>query len=134
VTFTMPFDEELFALAMDHSSSPELPALKKRFAGFSICKDMATAAAFGYLAAMRDAEKQEEKEEEEVTVFDQVCAVMEQLLEGQYGSCSEEAVDLTMGIIYNWLHKQFIKEGYSGPVFDTLAECFGPFVKPGVIH
>jgi hypothetical protein len=133
VTFTMPFDEELFALAMDHSSSPELPALKKRFAGFSICKDMATAAAFGYLAAMRDAEKQEEKEEEEMTVFDQVCAVMDDLLEEDGCSCTEEAVDLTMGIIYNWLHERFVEEGFSGPVFDTLAESFGPFVKPGVI-
>jgi hypothetical protein len=129
----MPFHEELFALSMDYAGSPELPALKKRFEGFSICKDMATAAAFGYLAAMRDAEKQEEKEEEEVTVFDQVCAVMDDLLEENGCSCTEEAVDLTMGIIYNWLHEQFVEEGYSGPVFDTLAECFGPFVKPGVI-
>jgi hypothetical protein len=30
----MPFDEELFGLAMDFANSPELPALKQRFKGF----------------------------------------------------------------------------------------------------
>jgi hypothetical protein len=58
----MTFDEELFNLAVDFASSPELPGLKKRFVGFAACSDHATAAAFGYLAAMKDVEEQEKKE------------------------------------------------------------------------
>ena len=123
----MPFNEELFGLAMDFANSPELPVLKKRFKGFEACKDMATAAAFGYLAAMKDAEKKEEGP----CIFDQLCAVFDHFLENDLSS--EESVEITMGLVYNWLNKEFIEEGFAGTVIDALAERFASYVKPGVI-
>jgi len=123
----MSFDEELFGLAMDFANSPELPVLKKRFKGFEACKDMATAAAFGYLAAMKDAEKKEEGP----CIFDQLCAVFDQRLENDLSS--EESVEIVMGLIYNWLNKEFIEEDFIDTVIDALAEKFTPYVKPGVI-
>jgi len=123
----MSFDEELFSLAMDFANSPELPVLKKRFKGFEACKDMATAAAFGYLAAMKDAEKKEEGP----CIFDQLCAVFDQHLENDLSS--EESVEIVMGLIYNWLNKEFIEEDFIDTVIDALAEKFTPYVKPGVI-
>ena len=123
----MSFDEELFGLAMDFANSPELPVLKKRFKGFEACKDMATAAAFGYLAAMKDAEKKEEGP----CIFDQLCAVFDRYLENDLSS--EESVEIVMGLIYNWLNKEFIEEDFIDTVIDALAEKFTPYVKPGVI-
>jgi len=123
----MTFDEELFGLAMDFANSPELPVLKQRFKGFEACKDMATAAAFGYLAAMKDAEKKEEGP----CIFDQLCAAFDQHSENDLPS--EESVEITMGLVYNWLNKEFIEEGFAGTVIDALAEKFTPYVKPGVI-
>jgi len=125
----MSFDEELFGLAIDFSSSPELPVLKQRFKGFEACKDMATAAAFGYLAAMKDAEKKEEGP----CIFDQICTVFDQFLEENNHTTSEESVEITMGLVYNWLNKEFIEEGFPDVVIDTLAEKFASYVKPGVI-
>ena len=125
----MSFNEELFGLAMDFANSPELPVLKKRFKGFEACKDMATAAAFGYLAAMKDAEKKEEGP----CIFDQLCAVFDQFLEEDNHTTSEESVEIAMGLVYNWLNKEFIEEGFAGTVIDALAEKFTPYVKPGVI-
>ena len=123
----MSFDEELFGLAMDFANSPELPVLKKRFKGFEACKDMATAAAFGYLAAMKDTEKKEEGP----CIFDQLCAVFDRYLENDLSS--EESVKIVMGLIYNWLNKEFIEEDFAGTAIDALAEKFTPYVKPGVI-
>jgi hypothetical protein len=127
----MPFDEELFALAMDHGASAELPALKKRFEGFSICKDMATAAAFGYLAAMRDAER--EKDEEQPSVYDKVCAVMDKLDDPDEWMTSEDATETVFALIYLWLKEEFIEEGLSGDFITLLGNKFKAFVKPGVI-
>ena len=123
----MSFDEELFGLAMDFANSPELPVLKQRFKGFSMCKDHATAAAFGYLAAMKDAEKKEEGP----CIFDQLCAVFDQHLQNDLSS--EESVEIVMGLVYNWLNKEFIEEDFIDTVIDALAEKFTPYVKPGVI-
>ena len=123
----MTFDEELFGLAVDFANSPELPVLKKRFKGFEACKDMATAAAFGYLAAMKDAEKKEEGP----CIFDQLCAVFDRYLENDLSS--EESVEIVMGLVYNWLNKEFIEEDFIDTVIDALAEKFTPYVKPGVI-
>ena len=125
----MPFDEELFALAMDHASSAELPALKKRFEGFSICKDMATAAAFGYLAALRD---QEKEDEEEPSIYDKVCAIMDKLDNYDESMTSEDAAETVFALIYLWLKEEFIQEGVSGFV-TLLDKKFKSFVKPGVI-
>jgi len=125
----MSFDEELFGLAVDFASSPELPVLKQRFEGFSICKDHATAAAFGYLAAMKDAEAKEE----EPTIADSVYAVVEQAMEGEMDS--EYAGDLIMGLVYKWLHKELGKDDWNEDdyIFTLIKSLFMPFVKPGVI-
>jgi hypothetical protein len=123
----MSFDEELFGLAIDFANSPELPVLKQRFKGFEACKDMATAAAFGYLAAMKDAEKKEEGP----CIFDMLCALFDQFLEENI--TSEESTEIAMGLVYNWLNKEFIEEGFAGTAIDTLAEKFASYVKPGVI-
>jgi hypothetical protein len=126
---TVPFHEELFGLAMDFSSSPELPALKKRFEGFGACKDHATAAAFGYLAAMKDAEAKEE----EPTIADSVCAIIEQAMEGEMDA--EYAGDLIMGLVYKWLYKELRKDDWNEDdyIFTLIKSLFMPFVKPGVI-
>lgn len=126
--------QELFTLALDHSSSPSLPLLKKRFKGFEHCNDKATAAALGYLAAMRDSEKEEENEEEaESGVFDHICDVMDQLIDGNELLAAEEATEITLGLVYNWLEEAFVEEGFAGNVLDFLQEQFKSKVKPGVI-
>jgi hypothetical protein len=117
------FDEELFGLALDYADSTELSTLKKRFEGFSICKDMATAAAFGYLAAMRDGEEKEEHQ-----IFDMVMTTID-----NHDSSSCESAEIVMGLIYLWLKEAFTDEGFAGTVLDFLEEKFAPYVKPGVI-
>lgn len=126
----MPFDEELFALAMDHSTGSELAELKKRFSGFSICKDHATAAAFGYLAAMRD---QEKEDGEGPSIYDKVYAVMDELDDPDKWTTSEDATETVFALIYLWLKEEFIEEGLSGDFITLLGNKFKTFVKPGVI-
>ena len=125
----MPYDKELFGLAMDFSSSPELPVLKRRFEGFSICKDHATAAAFGYLAAMKDAEAKEEGP----TIGDSVYTTIEQAMEGAMDA--EYASELIMGLVYTWLHKAFLEDDWDDDDYaiTSIKGLFTPFVKPGVI-
>lgn len=127
--------QELFTLALDHSSSPSLPLLKKRFKGFEHCNDKATAAALGYLAAMRDSEKEEEEDEKEAEngVFDHICDVMDQLIDGNELLAAEEATEITLELVYNWLEEAFVEEGFAGNVLDFLQEQFKSKVKPGVI-
>ena len=124
----MPYEEELFALAMDFANSPELPSLKKRFSGWSICKDHATAAAFGYLAAKREAEGNEETSTD---IYDQLCTTMDQLSEGKFSS--EEATELAMGLVYHWLKEGFIEDGFSSSVLEFLDAKFELYVKPSAI-
>ena len=126
----MPFDEELFALCMDHASDAELPALKKRFEGFDICKDKATAAAFGYLAALRD---QEKEDEEGPSIYDKVCAVMDKLADPDEWMTSEDVTETVFALIYLWLKEELIGEGLSGDFITLLGNKFKTFVKPGVI-
>jgi hypothetical protein len=126
----MPFHEELFALAMDHGASAELPALKKRFEGFSICKDKATAAAFGYLAAVSD---QKKEDEEGPSIYDKVCAVMDRLVDADERMTSEDATETIFALIYLWLKEELVKEGLSGDFIELLGRKFQAFVKPGVI-
>jgi len=125
----MPYDEELFGLAMDFAYSPELATLKKRFEGFGACKDHATAAAFGYLAAMKDAQAKEEGS----TIGNSVCVTIEQAMEGVMDA--EYASELIMGLVYTWLHKEMNKDGCDddGYAITTIKSLFAPFVKPGVI-
>jgi hypothetical protein len=126
---TVPYDEELFGLAMDFSSSPELPVLRKRFEGFAICKDHATAAAFGYLAAMKDAEAKEE----EPAIGDSVYTAIEEAMEGE--TDAEYAGELIMGLVYKWLYQELKKDDWNEDdyIFTLIKSLFEPYVKPGVI-
>jgi hypothetical protein len=126
----VPFHEELFSLAMDFSSSTELSVLKRRFEGFSICKDHATAAAFGYLAAMKDAEEKEE----EPTIGDSVYATIEKAMERE--TDAELAGDLIMALIYKWLRKELNKDGYDDDDWTVtkIKGLFAPYLMPGVIN
>ena len=125
----MPFDEELFGLAMDFANSPELPTLKKRFEGFGACKDHATAAAFGYLAAMKDAEAKEEGP----TIGDSVYTTIEQAMGGETDAAC--ATELVMGLVYTWLHKAFLEDNWADDDYaiTCIKSLFAPFVTPGVI-
>jgi len=122
----MIFDEELFGLAMDFASSPELPGLKKRFVGFAACNDHATAAAFGYLAAMKDAEEQEKKKKG--TIYDTVCEAVE-----------DDAIDAMIRTdaiftaIYKWLDDILDADGYDEGdyVRKLIAAKFETYIAPG---
>jgi hypothetical protein len=120
---------ELLSLAMDHASgknAEKLKQLQERFKGFSICKSKATAAAFGYLLA------QQEKEKEEEIIYDQLCAVLEEWKESD-DSVVEERADLIMGLVYIWLKEEFIEDGLSGDTINCLKEKFQPYCKPSLI-
>jgi hypothetical protein len=128
---TMPLasSPELLSLAMDHANgknAEKLKQLQERFEGFSICKSKATAAAFGYLLA------QQEKEKEEEIIYDQLCAVLDEWKESD-DSVVEARVDLIMGLVYIWLKEEFIEEGFNGDIIDCLKEKFQPYCKPSLI-
>ena len=116
---------------MDFSSSPELPALKRRFEGFSICKDHATAAAFGYLAAMKDAEDDEKLNQ---TIGEHVHSIMEQVAGNEISA--DYASELVITLIYKWLRKELNKDGYDDDdwTVTNIKKLFAPYVKPGVIN
>jgi hypothetical protein len=126
---SVPYDEELFGLAMDFAYSPELATLKKRFEGFGACKDHATAAAFGYLAAMKDAQAKEEGP----TIGDQVVVAIEEAMEGE--TDAEYAGEMIMALVYQWLHKEMNEDGWDDDDYaiTTIKSLFAPFVTPGVI-
>ncbi len=121
----MTCDKELFDLAMDFANSPEFPALKRRFAGFAACNDHATAAAFGYCAAMKDAEEQETRKKE--TIYDTVCEAVE-----------DDAIDAMIRTdaiftaIYKWLDDTFEADGYGKEAYlrKLLAAKFETYIVP----
>jgi hypothetical protein len=128
---TMPLasSPELLSLAMDHASgknAEKLKQLQERFEGFSICKSKATAAAFGYLLA------QQEKEKEEEIIYDQLCAVLDEWKESD-DSAVEEQADLIMGLIYIWLKEEFIADDFTAGDIDWLKAKFQPYCKPSLI-
>lgn len=111
----------LISLAMDKAGSAELTALKEQFAAFDLCADKRTAAAFGYLLAKEEAEKQPSNSE--AAVYDKVCALLELYEEGEYGDVTN-AADKLFGVIYKWLDKQ---EGLDKDVLmETFANCLPP--------
>jgi hypothetical protein len=122
----MSCDKELFGLAVDFASSPELPGLKKRFVGFAACSDHATAAAFGYLAAMKDVEEQEKKKKG--TIYDTVCEAVE-----------DDAIDAMIRTdaiftaIYKWLDDILDADGYDEGdyVRKLIAAKFETYIAPG---
>jgi len=133
----MTSTNELFALAMDRANDPSLGALKKRFAEFSGCKDYATAAAFGYYAAINDVNNQlkdieGEEDEEMPSIYDRLLAVFDQFKREEIEE--EEAVDLTMALVHNWLKNELIGDGFAGVVIRTIGEKFEPFSQPSTIQ
>jgi len=126
---TMPLasSPELLSLAMDYASgenAEKLKQLQERFEGFSICKSKATAAAFGYLLA------QQEKEKEEEIIYDQLCAVLDAWKESE--DSVEEQADLIMGLIYIWLKEEFIEDDFTNSDIDWLKAKFQPYCKPSL--
>jgi hypothetical protein len=126
---TMPLasSPELLSLAMDHANgenAEKLKQLQERFEGFSICKSKATAAAFGYLLA------QQEKEKEEEIIYDQLCAVLDAWKESD--DSVEEQADLIMGLIYIWLKEEFIEDDFTIGDIDWLKAKFQPYCKPSL--
>ena len=128
--FTMPLasSPELLSLAMDHASgenAEKLKQLQERFEGFSICKSKATAAAFGYLLA------KQEKEKDDEIIYDQLCAVLDAWKESE--DSVEEQADLIMGLIYIWLKEEFIEDDFTTGDIDWLKAKFQPYCKPSLI-
>lgn len=119
----MSFNNELFPLALDYASSPLLTSLKKRFADFDHCHDKATAAAFGYLAAL----KEKEKEEPVNTIYDEICEIIDEVDKGTLSS--EEATENILAVIYRWLHYSMNKEGFIA-MTDYLTDKFSIYLKP----
>jgi len=121
----MTCDKELFGLAVDFANSPEFPALKRRFAGFAACNDHATAAAFGYCAAMKDVEEQEKKKKG--TIYDTVCEAVE-----------DDAIDAMIRTdaiftaIYKWLDDILDTDGYDKENYPRklIAAKFETYIVP----
>lgn len=110
--------KELCRLATKYALCPEmaepsLAELKKRFAGFEWCKDKATAAAFGYYAAM---EEFNGKKTITKAIYEQCTAVVEdaQKLALNPG----ETADRIFTLIYHWLDQELESEGWDA-VEDT---------------
>lgn len=114
---------------------PTIKELKERFEMFEWCKDKASAAAFGYYAALE--ELKGDGEEKEISVFDSICATIEQAQDCELSS--EEAVEIIMGLMYKWtkevLNKQWDDTPFIGynTAISLLNKAFSIYVKPGVI-
>jgi hypothetical protein len=125
-----------YALCQDQlpEGVPTLKELKERFAMFDWCKDKASAAAFGYYAALEEFNGKEEEDDEPV-IGDLICAIVSRAQDSLEDST--ETMELIMGNVYNWLVKEL--EGINFPGFVDmeveafLKEQFSPYVKPGVI-
>jgi len=100
--------------------------LKRRFEGFAACNDHATAAAFGYLAAMKDAEEREKKKKG--TIYDTVCeAVEDDDIDAMIRT------DAIFTAIYKWLDDTFDADGYDEGdyVRKLIAAKFETYMAPG---
>ena len=132
---TIP-QQRIFSLAMDYGSGEkkkELDRLKQDLVATELCNDKATAAAFGYLLAKRDSEKQED-ETFKASIADEVYCVIEDC--DNRDLPIEEGVDLIFALIYLWLKRELNKDGYDDDDYTItcIKSLFAPFVKPGVIR
>jgi hypothetical protein len=124
-----------YALCQDQlpEGAPTLKELKERFAMFDWCKDKASAAAFGYYAALEEFNGREK--EEEPSIGDRLVAVVENAQETL--EQPEETVELIMGLVYTWLKDEL--DVSNAPGFtdmwleEFLKNRFELYVKPGVI-
>lgn len=125
-----------YALCQDQlpEGVPTLKELKERFAMFDWCKDKASAAAFGYYAALEEFNGKEEKEDDK-SIIDNVRVAL-----GHAQDTLEDPMDtmeVIMGIVYTWLIEELDKS-YATTFEDIwmeefLKELFSPYVRPGVI-
>ena len=127
--------QRILSLAMDHASGEkktELDKLKEELAATELCHDKATAAAFGYLLAKHDRQEQEE-ELFKTSVADELYCVIDDCIYGREEKVT--GVELIFGLVYQWLHKEFMKHGLvnSGYTQHMLREAFRPFVKPSLL-
>jgi hypothetical protein len=98
-------------------AEPPLAELKERFASFEWCADKATAAAFGYYAAM------EELNGGKIVVkdiYDQCAEVVEDACSASINT--SQAVDRLLTLVYHWLDKELESEGWKSPDYgdDTV--------------
>jgi len=98
-------------------SEPSLSQLKERFAGFEWCADKATAAAFGYYAAM---EEFNGKKTITKGIHEQCSSVVEQAQEKAIDSL--EATDRILTLVYHWLREEMVEEEFG--LFDDLFQPF----------
>lgn len=104
--------EELCRLATKYALCPEmaepsLSELKKRFAGFEWCANKATAAAFGYYAAMEEINGKKAITKD---IYAQCTAVVDDAQ--KLALNSGEAADRIFTLIYHWLDKELENEGW----------------------
>jgi hypothetical protein len=114
--------KELCRLATKYALCPEmaepsLAELKKRFAGFDWCKDKATAAAFGYYAAM---EEFNGKKTITKSIHEQCTLVVDDALAEKIDAL--EATDRMLTLVCRWLREEMSQEEWS--LFDGLFEPF----------
>lgn len=125
-----------YALCQDQlpEGVPTLKELKERFAMFDWCKDKASAAAFGYYAALEEFNGKEEEDDEPV-IGDMICATISR--SQRLSEDPTETMELIMGIVYNWLIEKLDQSNPPGFhdmwVEDFLRDQFSPYVKPDVI-
>lgn len=91
-------------------AEPSLPELKKRFASFEWCADKATAAAFGYYAAM-----EEFNGGKTITkgIYEQCMEVMQDA--GTSAIDSGQAADRIFTLVYHWLDKELADKEWADP-------------------
>ncbi len=117
--------KELCRLATKYALCPEmaepsLSELKKRFAGFEWCADKATAAAFGYYAAM---EEFNGKKTVTKGIHEQCSSVVEEALKGRIDSL--EATDRILTLVHCWLCEEMMEDEEELEQLDLL---FSPFL------
>lgn len=100
-------------------AEPSLAELKKRFAGFEWCADKATAAAFGYYAAMEEING---KKAITKGIHEQCSSVVE---EAQAKSIdSWEATDRILTLVYHWLCEELMEDAEQLEQLHLLFEHF----------
>lgn len=114
--------EELCRLATKYALCPEmaepsLSELKKRFAGFEWCADKATAAAFGYYAAIEEING---KKTITKGIHEQCSSVVDEAQTKAIDSL--EATDRILTLVHRWLREEMSEEEWQ--LFDGLFEPF----------
>jgi hypothetical protein len=128
--------QRILSLAIDYAEGEKrkkLDQLKQSLAAVELCNDKATAAAFGYLLAEEDSERQE-KEQFNASIGDQVYCTVEDVSNGE--TTTEEGTELIFGLIYLWLKQALNDDGYDDDDYTItcIQGLFAPFVKSGVIE